>query len=243
MSCVSFYSEGIPFNAYPPFIMTSSSIYPEESGASLPEVLWLEPHHFAQARELGRRCSSEALQWQDYANALAFVGFNQWLDKKGHSSVESPMVNFTESVCQFKVGEFKLCLVAGERVSNETVYIPQATIFKPELAAHFYIALEVSQEEEQVILRGVLQYDQLTHYLRQEDRLPTLNGFYPIPLSLFDPELNHLLSYFRYLDTSAIPLPISLVDSSEIPSISKIKLRKSLKSTNIHLKNWLQDFS
>jgi Protein of unknown function (DUF1822) len=231
--------------------MISSSIYPEESGASLPEVLWLEPHHFAQARELSRRCSSEAFQWQAYANALALVGFSQWLDKKmldpaGHTGPSSgtlPVANFTAGVCHLKVGEFKLCLIAGERVSNETVYIPQATIFKPELAAHFYIALEVSQEEEQVILRGVLQYDQLTHYLRQEDRLPTMEGFYPIPLSLFDPEPNHLLSYFRYLDTSVIPLPIPLVDQAATASMLKTKLRKSLKSTNTHLKNWLQDFS
>jgi Protein of unknown function (DUF1822) len=233
--------------------MISSSIYPEEFGAALPEVLLLEPHHFAQARELSRRGPSEVLQQQDYANALAFVGFNEWLDKKmidpvsqaGPSAVALPVANFTAGVCYFKVGEFKLCLVTGEYVSNETVYVPQTTIFKPELAAHFYIALEISQEEEQAILRGVLQYDQLTQYLRQEDRIPmpTLEGFYPIPLALFDPDLNHLLSYFRYLDTSAILLPIPSEDKAETASMLKTRLRKSLQSTNTQLKNWLQDLS
>ncbi len=231
--------------------MISSSIYPEASGASLPEVLLLEPHHFAQARELGRRSSCEALQWQDYANALAFVGFSQWLDQKmldpaapaRSSSVTLPVANFTAGVCQFKVGEFKLCLIAGECIANETVYVPQPTIFKPELAAHFYIALEVSQEEEQVILRGVLQYDQLMQYLRQEDKLPTLESFYPIPIALFDPEPNHLLSYFRYLDTSAIPLPIPLEDKAATAAMLKTRLRQSLESTNTQLKSWLQDFS
>lgn len=233
--------------------MISSSIYPEESGTSLPEVLLLEPHHFAQARELSRRYPNEAFQWQDYANALAFVGFNQWLDGKmrdlvNHtdSSPETlPVANFTAGVCHFKVGEFKLCLIAGECVSNKTVYIPQTAIFKPELTAHFYIALEISQEEEQAILRGVLQYDQLTQYLRQDDRMPmpTLEGFYPIPLALFDSDTNHLLSYFRYLDTSAILLPIPSEDKAETASMLKTRLRKSLKSTNAQLKNWLQDFS
>jgi Protein of unknown function (DUF1822) len=237
-------------NASPPYMM-SSSIYPEESGASLPEVLWLEPHHFAQARELSHGFSGEALQWQNYANTLAFLGFSQWLDQKmqdptsraAHASTESSAANFTEGVCQFKVGEFKLCLIAGEHILNETVHIPQATIFKPELAAHFYIALKVCQEDEQVMLVGILRYDQLTQYLRRADGLPGPGGYYSVPLSLFDPEPNHLLSYVRYLDTSAIPLPLPLSKNVAAPSMLKTKLRKSLRSTNTHLKNWLQDLS
>ncbi len=235
--------------------MMSSSIYPEESGASLPEVLWLETHHFAQAEELSHRFSSEALQWQNYENTLAFLGFSQWLDQKMQDpasradriSTALPAANFTEGVCQFKIGEFKLCLITGEHILDEIIYIPQTTIFKPELAAHFYIALKVCQQEEQVMLIGSLRYDQLTQYLRQADELPTSNGYYSVPLSLFDPEPNHLLSYVRYLDTSAIPLPLPLAENaatpSATPSMLKTKLQNSLKSTNAQLKNWLQEKS
>jgi Protein of unknown function (DUF1822) len=230
--------------------MTSSFIYPEEFRGSLPEVMWLETHHFRQAKELCQRSPSELIQEQNYASALALFGFSQWLEKKmsdsarpmGHSPMTPSVANFTEGVCQFKVGEFKLCLIAGEYVLDETVQIPRIAIFRPELAAHFYIVLEVHQAEEQVILKGVLQHDQLTHYLRQADELPAAEGLYSIPLSLFDPEPNHLLSYLRYLNTSTIPLPLPLVNTVETSSVSKTRLRDSLTSTNAQLKNWLQDF-
>jgi Protein of unknown function (DUF1822) len=229
--------------------MTSSFIYPEEFKASLPEVMWLETHHFRQAKELCQRSPRKEFQGQDYANALALFGFGQWLEKKmsdstrlvGHPITLS-VANFTEGVCQFKVGEFKLCLIAGEYVLDETVQIPRIAIFRPELAAHFYIVLEVRQAEEQVILKGVLQYDQLTQYLRQAEGLPTLEGLYSVPLSLLDPEPNHLLSYLRYLNTSTIPLPLPVVNTVETSAMSKTRLRKSLTSTNAQLKNWLQDF-
>jgi Protein of unknown function (DUF1822) len=249
MLCISLYSECIPLNVHLLYMMIRSSISPNSLGASLPEVMWIETHHFAQAKDLKQGSSSEVLQWQNYLNTLAFLGFSQWLNKEmsgpdsrtDHALVTPPVDDFNEGICQFTVGKFKLSLIAEEHILDETVHIPTKAIFKPELATHFYIALEVCQEEEQVILRGVLRYDQLTHYLRQEDRLPSPKGYHSIPLSLFDPEPNHLLSYFRYLDMSAIPLPLPLIENASTSLRAKAELRKSLKNTNTHLKNWLQD--
>jgi hypothetical protein len=233
--------------------MLSSLSSPNEFRVLLPETIWLETRHFEQAQALSHSSSGEAQQWQTYVQALAFLGFSQWLDEKmpeyasglGHSSVARSAAHFIERGCLLKVGEFKLCLIAVEHVLDEVIPISQEAIFDPERAAHFYIALEVCQEEEEVILRGILRHDQLTAYLRQNPdqmkRLPTPEGCYPIPLSRFDPEPNHLLSYCRYLDATAIPLPASSTEHESAPSASVADFRESLDHAKTHLSAWFQD--
>jgi Protein of unknown function (DUF1822) len=210
-----------------------------------PEAIELEPHYFEQARELSHGPLSEALQWQAYVNALAFLGFTQWLSKKMPEQVssldpvfvEQPTGNFVEG-CHFKIGDFKLCLTATEHVLDEVVLIPQRAILNSDLAAHFYVAIEVCLEEAQILLRGILRNDQLQNHLHQGNRLPTLEGCYSIPLALFDPEPNHLLSYCRYLDAIAISLP---VPSSEIVTTSATTLQMPVQDMKTKLGHWLQD--
>jgi Protein of unknown function (DUF1822) len=228
--------------------MLSSSISPNEFRVLLPEAIWLESHHFEQARELSYGSSNEALQWQTYVNALAFLGFTQWLAEKmpeqanrlGHSLSAPPAANFIEGACQFCLGEFKFCLIAVEHVLDEAINIPQEAISNPKLAAHFYVALEVCQEEEQIIFRGMMQYDQLTDYLRQRDGLSRSEGC-SIPLAHFDPEPNHLLSYCRYLDAIALPLPAPEIESEVAPSTSRTDLRETLQNARTYLSQWLND--
>jgi hypothetical protein len=238
--------------------MLSSPTSPNAFRTLLPEAIWLDAHHFEQARELSHESSSEALQWQTYVNALAFLGVSQWLNEKmpapanrSDPSILTPSAaNFMEGICQFRMGEFKLCLIAVEHVLDEIVQIPQRAILTPDLAAHFYIAIEVCQEEEQIILRGFMRYDQLTDYLSQTDGLLTTKGYYPIPLSRFDPEPNRLLSYCRYLDADswcvtaleelaiAIPLPAPSIEPEAAPSA---ELLESLQNAKTLLSGWLQD--
>jgi hypothetical protein len=226
--------------------MLSSPISPNVFRTLLPEAVWLEAHHFEQARELSHESSSEALQWQTYVNALAFLGVSQWLNEKmpapasrSDPSILTPSAaNFMEGVCQFKMGEFKLCLIAVEHVLDEIVQIPQRAILTPDLAAHFYIAIEVCQEEEQIILRGFMRYNQLTDYLSQTDDLLTPEGYYPIPLSRFDPEPNRLLSYCRYLDAIAIPLPSISPDNIATPALVG---QQPVEELRTKLSHWLQD--
>jgi hypothetical protein len=224
----------------------SSPIPQTEFRLLLPEVIWLESDHFAQATELSHDFADEALQWQSYVNALAWLGFNQWLSEKmpeqvsilDHAATAQLAANFSAGVCQIEIGEFKLCLIAVEHVLDEVVHIPPAAIFDPQLAAHFYVVQEVCLEEEQVIIRGFLRYDQLTHYLHQFGGLPTIDDRHPIPLSCFDPEPNHLLSYCRYLETISIPLPLP---TTEIAPSTPAKLPAALQDPKTNLSQWLQD--
>jgi hypothetical protein len=137
---------------------------------------------------------------------------------------------------------FKFCLIAIEHLLDEIVSIPENVIYKFELAAHFYVLLEVLEEEEEVIVRGFLRSDELVNYLLKGNVQSQLSGIYEIPLSAFDAELNHLLSYCRLLEPSAIPLSCADVENSVASSLTKATehLSEYLQETRTKLGQWLE---
>lgn len=199
----------------------------------LPEVIWLEPEHFQQAKEMSNQVKSEAQQWQTYLNALAISGFEEWLREKISDQTINPEPNLIETICQLKVGEFKLGLIATEHILDEVVHVPQSAIAQSDEAAHFYVVLEVAEEQEEVIIRGFLRYDELVNY--QKDNLQlSQDGCYQLPLSLFDAESNHLLFYCRHLEPSAIALPVASRENTQDSLISV------LDSSRAKLSQWLE---
>ncbi len=214
--------------------MVNSEEYSTELRLLQPEVIWLEPEHFEQATRISSQVNGEAQQWQTYLNAMALSGFEQWLRERIPDKPVNREPNLIESICHLKVGEFKYGLIATEHVLDEVVNFPQAAIERPELAAHFYVLLEVDEEQEQMIVRGVLRYDELVNYCSTVNLQLSQDSCYQLPLSLFDAEPNHLLFYSRYLDPTAIPLPLISPESVQD------SLRETLKSTRIKLSQWLQ---
>lgn len=213
--------------------MVSLQVNSNEWRFLLPEVILLETEDLNQAREISNQVRSEAHQWQNYLNALALLGFEQWLSEYIPQPINRDK-SVIETACNFKVGKFKVCLFATEHLLDEVINVPQDFIDKPELAAHFYIVLEVLEEQRQVIIRGFLRYDQLINY-RSRVNLQLGDGYYHIPLSEFDAEPNHLLFYYRFLEPAAIPLPVA---SSETKASEK--LLGYLKETRTKLSQWLQ---
>ncbi|HAX80788.1 MAG TPA: hypothetical protein DCY88_34360 [Cyanobacteria bacterium UBA11372] len=193
----------------------------------LPEVIWLGTKHFDLAREMSDRVTGEAQQWQTYLNALALLSFEQWLSDR----LPDRAINRDDCpIGYLRVGEFKFWAIATEHLLDELVNIPQNAIDKPERAAHFYVLLEVLEEEEKVILRGFLRYDELVNY-RLRFNFKLREGCYQLPLSLFDSEPNHLLLYCHVLQAAAIPLPVAPPEE---------KLPEYLKETRTKLSQWLQ---
>ncbi|HBE58621.1 MAG TPA: hypothetical protein DEG17_26605 [Cyanobacteria bacterium UBA11149] len=188
----------------------------------LPESIWLEAEDFEEAVKISKRVTDEAHQWQIYLNSLALIGFERWVKQRypdlsvnrdSCSLFES--VNMTEAVCNLKVGEFKVCLLVVEELGDK-VLVPKVVVDLPDLVGHFYVVVEVLEEEERVILRGFLQYDELVNARSAVNLEAGGEGGYQLPLSLFDSEMNHLLFYSRYLAPSAILLPVDSGNTSEI---------------------------
>ena len=200
----------------------------------LPEVIWLEPEHFQQARKMSNQVKGETQQWQTYLNTLAQSAFQEWLRERIPEQPINREPNLIEPICQLKVGEFKLGLIATEHMLDEVVNVPQGAIDRPDLAAHFYVVLEVAEEQEEAIIRGFLRYDELVNYRSKVNLQLSQDSGYQLPLSLFDAESNHLLFYCRHLEPSAI-LP-SVASRSSVPD----SLSLVMESGRAKLSQWLE---
>lgn len=197
----------------------------------LPEVIWLKPEHFEQARQTRSQVMSEAHQWQTYLNALAVQSFEEWLKERIPLQLVCRHNNVIEAGSQLQVGEFKFCVIATEHLLDEVVNVPQNGIDNQ--AANFYVLMEVLEEQEEVVIRGFIRYDQLINYCSQVN-LQLESGCYQLPLSEFDAEPNHLLYYCRFLEPSAIPLGVSAETKAEE------QLLGHLKKSTTKLSQWLQ---
>ncbi|MUG91167.1 DUF1822 family protein [Scytonema sp. UIC 10036] len=211
--------------------MSELSITPTKIGLILPESVWLEPEHFYQATQISNQIMNETKQWQIYLNSLGLFGFEQWLTARLPEQSIQKQTHVIETCAQLQLGEFKFCVISTEHLLDEVVSIPENIIHAPELVAHFYVVLEVSEEQEEVIIRGCLRYDQLVTYC-SSDRLH--DGSYQLGLSVFDSEPNHLLHYYLHLEPSSIPLPVA--------STEKVsdKLLTYFNETRTKLSQWFQ---
>jgi hypothetical protein len=175
------------------------------------QAVSLEPDEIQQAIDLSDRVQGEAKQWQTYLNAIARFGFERWLRER---TVELPHPVIFNEIDNFytliKVGHFWVCLVAVEDLLDATIQIP-TRFDRPEYTAHFYVVMEVLEEQGQVQIWGFLRHDQLHHnqwlyhqqtHLVSSQPEPTV----AIPLTQFDANPEHLLLHLRCLEADAIPL-------------------------------------
>jgi hypothetical protein len=214
--------------------MLTSSYNSNDFRLLLPEVILLEPEYCEQAKNISSQISDESVQWQSYLNTLALLALQEWLQERISEQPISQTHEIIENTASFKVGEFKLCVIATDNLLNELVYLPQNIVDSPELVTQFYVLLEVLEEEQEAIFRGCIRYDQLINYLKKVNLQPQ-NNFYYLPLSLFDQEPNHLLFYCRFLEPTSIPLPAVSAQMTTAQPLEYIQ-----KSTT-KLSQWLQD--
>ncbi len=213
-----------------------NSIDSQDFRLSLTESVWLEAEHFSLAQKITSPLTANPLSWQAYLNSLALLGFEEWL--RGRLSVITISRDTTviETAGYLKVGEFKFCAIATEHLLDEIASIPEAVVEKPELAAHFYVLLEVLEEEEEVIIRGFLPYHQLIEF-KNNFKLLINEGYYQIPLSAFDMEPNHLLTYQRYVKVSEFALPVADSKSTQV----RENLSELASKTTTKLSQWFQE--
>jgi hypothetical protein len=182
-----------------------------------PEILWLQPEYFEQAILTNdKSLLSEAEHWQLYLNRLALLCFEKWL--KSFSPLyfidKTECSNEANAIYNFKINNFRLNLITKEHILDEEVEVPYVAIDQSH-AAHFYVVLEISEEEQQVIIRGFSRHDRLINYCKHIDKLT--NNSYRVPLAFFDPDPQHLLFNCDFLDPAAIlSPPVTLALSNPI---------------------------
>lgn len=194
--------------------MINSSDYFLDFQVQPPHAIALEPEQIEQAIQLSKLSTPEQ-QWQTYLNALALFGFEAWLtDRDPELIIEKDhFINNKNAICQIKIGEFKICLLAQGILDDENVIIPSAVLDSPDDLSHFYITLKVDEEQEQTSIEGFIRYDQLQTFRQSGHLFLQSDQTFLIPYTEFDTEPNNLLLYLRCLD----PLAIQLPNSSAIP--------------------------
>ena len=192
------------------------------------ETFWLEEQHFQIAKHLSDTINNSEERWQNYLNSLAFLGVKESLQQRKpeleiNRQKQSSIGN---AICNLTLGKFKLCIITLQDLFGTIVNLPKDVFQDPDYAAHFYIPVEVIEEQQHIVIHGFLRYDQLKETIQENQiKVQEKERSYSLPLSLFESDLDRLLIYLRFLTPNAIPLPISIQERIGVT----------------HLSNWLNN--
>ncbi|WP_082830167.1 DUF1822 family protein [Nodularia spumigena] len=196
-------------------IMTSLLDSRHQKKQLSPKLIWLEPEHFEEAQKISGCNLDEVRQWKVYLNALGLLGFEQWVTEtipdinihRVNCSIKDDSNSISDVFGFLKLGDFHLCLITVDKLIDDYLTIPIEFINSPELAAHFYVLLEVLEEEEKLNVYGFMRHDKIVKYCQSSNLKNQANDSYILLLNWFDNELNNLLLSARFLEVTAIPLP------------------------------------
>ncbi len=199
------------------------------------EAINLSPAIINQAVKLSSKIPHEERRWQTYLNALALGGFEEWLESRAtdlmvnreQCSVLHPATaNVINGVSNLQVGEFKLCLIALGSLTDEEVSLPRAVVDLPEYVPHFYVLVEVQEEQESASIQSFLSYQQLKNRLSRVNLIAEEDWMYQLPLSWFEGDPDDLLLNLRCLEPTAIALP----EPPKNRSVQLARLRSQLEA-------------
>ncbi|NJN13129.1 MAG: DUF1822 family protein [Richelia sp. SL_2_1] len=209
-----------------------------------PEAISLSHSQINQAIELSSQIRNESKQWQTYLNALSLSAFENWLESRSNSlninrnecTVLQPgLASLIPTIANLKVGEFKLCLITSGNFIDEQVDLTRIVIDLPEYIPHFYVLVEILEEEETAIIQGFLSYQELSARQQNVNLQPDSDWTYELPLTWFCNEPDRLLLYLRCLEPSAIPLPtiptnraenLELIQQELISKLPQLKVKE-----------------
>ena len=173
----------------------------------------ITPEQIDRAVELSDRVIDPERRWQTYLNALALFGFEDWLQSRDNSlsinsdncSVKQPSyASFIDGVFNLEAGKFKVCLLTNGVAIDEFITVSRAVIDLSEYAAHFYVLVNVMEEQEEVSIDSFIGYNEVIERKRAANLAPDADWTYELPLTWFNPEPDDLLLYLRCLEPSAI---------------------------------------
>ena len=183
-----------------------------------PESLSLSSEAINQAVQLSNQIINSEQQWQTYVHGLALSAFESWLNfrvpqmpvNSNECSIKQPpYANMIKGVFNLEVGEFKVCLIATGSLDDTVISIPRAVVDLPEYIAHFYVLVNVKEEQEEAYIDAFISYDQLIEQKQLDNLEPQLDWSYDVPWDWFNSEPDNLLLYLRCLEPTAIALPVS----------------------------------
>lgn len=179
-----------------------------------------------RAVELSDRIIDHERQWQTYLNSLALFGFETWLEERDSTlaldchncSVMQPSyASYIDGVFNLNVGEYKLCLLTNGVAIDEVVSVDRALIELPEYVAHFYVLVDVIEEQAEVKVDRFINYKEIVRQKQTANLTADADWIYEIPLAWFNSQPDDLLLYLRCLEPN-ITLPAKVTRTDNIQS-------------------------
>ena len=208
-----------------------------------PEAILLSQSQINQAVELSGQIKDESKQWHTYLNSLSLSAFENWLESRGNdfninrdecTILQPSLANLIPTVANLKIGEYKICLITTGSFIDEQVDISRIVIDLPEYIPHFYVLVEVIEEEEKAVIQGFISYNELSSRQQSVNLKPDSDWKYEIPLTWFCNEPDRLLLYLNCLEATAISLPAiptNRVENLELVKNELIRILTELKTT------------
>jgi Protein of unknown function (DUF1822) len=186
------------------------------------DAVALSPEQSDRALALSQT-APPAQQWQTYLDALAAIGFREWLQDR------APTLDLVAATAEpLQINGFRLWLVTAD--GDAEVAVPRRALANP---AHFYVMVDVWEEQQQVAVSGCLRYDQLPTELGA--------GEVWVARSAFDPDPSHLLLALRHADPATIALPQAAVAAQTVTApVRTAPMAQRVTQPVVNLGRWLQ---
>ena len=166
--------------------MTNPIIERSDFRLLIPEEVFLEEEDYSLAKQLSEIHGTEQQKWDVYINLLSMLAMEKWLTDNINDQDIKRITDTIDTYAYLEQKGFKFCLITQQDFLQEGMMVPELLIKNP---SHFYLAVEVDEENAVVIIRGFISYDQLSQL-----SLPTVEkNTYWLSLDYLEPELNHLL--------------------------------------------------
>jgi hypothetical protein len=186
--------------------MTNSTDFLLDFSCSPLDTVSLSSNQIEQAAHLATASSSPEQQWTIYLNTLALAGFETWFKERTRDlSLNKDLAqNILNAISGLRVGEFRLCLLTQGTLDDEFIPLPQTLLHDSPSLPHFYVLVQVDEEREEIALGGVIRSDELENHRQSGDLVALSDETYSLPLTWFEPDINHLLLYLRFLPIASL---------------------------------------
>lgn len=178
------------------------------------DAIALSSSSLQTAANLSELVTMRSQQWQAYFNALALFGFEAWLQERAPdlrlerdnvSVFEPTQAGAIAATYGLTVNQFRVCLIPIDSEPESAISLSRILIEAAEFRPHFYVLVELYEEQEQAIIKGWLRADNLI--ARQSELSLSTDWKYEIPQAWFDRDCDDLLLYWRCASPAMIDLP------------------------------------
>jgi hypothetical protein len=201
----------------------------------------LDAEAVSSAIALSNTISEPTHRWSAYLALLALEGFTTWFSDRSApivfnrskaTLIEAQTANGAAAIAQILLNQFRVCLIVLD--DPEIVNLPTVVIDRPSLRSHFYVAISVHEEQEQISLSGFLTSQQFNAYRQQNQLVTTEDQTYQLPISSFESDFDQLLLYATMLDPNALPLPMIQLSSA------LVQFKQRLIQPIVQAGTWIQ---